>query len=41
MMKATHPICNMPFGGDQCVKRMAVTLGLESTLRPRGCPKKE
>jgi len=30
-----------PYGSDHWVKRMAVTLGLESTLRPRGRPKKE
>ena len=27
------------YGSDQWVKRMAVTLGLESTLRPRDHPK--
>jgi len=29
------------YGSDDWVKRAAVTLGLESTLRPRGRPKKE
>ena len=29
-----------PFGSDQWVRRMAGPLGLESTLRPRGRPKK-
>ena len=32
---------SQPYGSDQWVKRTAVTLGLESTLRPRGRPKKE
>jgi putative transposase len=29
------------YGSDQWVKRMAAKLGLESTIRPRGRPKKE
>jgi len=29
-----------PFGSDNWVKRMAETLGLESSLRPRGRPNK-
>ena len=32
---------SQPYGSDDWVKRAAVTLGLESTLRPRGRPKKE
>jgi len=32
---------SQPYGSGQWVKRTAVTLGLESTLRPRGRPKKE
>ena len=31
----------MPFGDDAWVKRSAAQLGLESTLRPRGRPKKD
>ena len=30
-----------PFGGDDWVRRTAQRLGLQSTLRPRGRPKKE
>ena len=30
-----------PFGSDRWVRRIAQTLGLESTLRPRGHPRKE
>ena len=32
---------SQPYGSDYWVKRATVTLGLESTLRPRGRPKKE
>ena len=32
---------SQPYGSDDWLKRAAVTLGLESTLRPRGRPKKE
>jgi putative transposase len=32
---------SQPYGSDQWVNRMAVKLGLECTLRPRGRPKKE
>ncbi len=32
---------SQPYGSDDWVKRAAVTLGLESTLRPRGRPKNE
>jgi putative transposase len=32
---------SQPYGSDDWVMRAAVTLGLESTLRPRGRPKNE
>ena len=30
-----------PFGSKHWISRIAKTLGLEFTLRPRGCPKKQ